>query len=412
MPVWSALDEKLNFQRRHPESFESVEERIFTFNIRDGHKWSDGEPLTSEDFRYMWEDVLSERGPVPGRLRSDAAGRRQAAGVRGRRPVDGALHLGCAQPGLPAGARRRAAASAWCCPPHYMKQFHEKYQDKDKLDADGRRRPRSRTGRRCISRMARQYRPENPRPADARSLAQHHQAAGRAVRVRAQPVLPPRRRERAATALYRPVPAQRQLVLDHPGQDRRRRERPAVHRHRLHRLHLPQGCREALPGEGRVCGNARRARASRCCPISTSATRSGGRCCGTCACAAHCRWRSTGARSTWRCSTGWPRKAPTRCCRRARSTSRNTRTPGSRMIPTRPTRCSTRRASRSATMTASACCPMAARRRSSSKRPAKARWRPTCSNSSPITGARSASRCSSAPRSATCSAAARSAARS
>ena len=35
---------------------------------------------------------------------------------------------------------------------------------------------------------------------------------------------------------------------------------------------------------------------------------------------------------------------------------------------------------RSATMTASGCCPTAARRRSSSKRPAKARWRPTCSN--------------------------------
>ena len=45
-------------------------------------------------------------------------------------------------------------------------------------------------------------------------------------------------------------------------------------------------------------------------------------------------------------------------------------------------------------------------------RPAKARWRPTCSSLSPTTGARSASRCSSAPRSATSSAAAPWAARS
>ena len=52
--------------------------------------------------------------------------------------------------------------------------------------------------------------------------------------------------------------------------------------------------------------------------------RSGGRCCRMCASAARCRWRSTGARSTWRCSTAWPRKAPTRCCRKARSSSRNT----------------------------------------------------------------------------------------
>jgi peptide/nickel transport system substrate-binding protein len=31
--------------------------RIFTFHLREGHKWSDGEPFTSEDFRYWWENV-------------------------------------------------------------------------------------------------------------------------------------------------------------------------------------------------------------------------------------------------------------------------------------------------------------------------------------------------------------------
>ena len=51
---------------------------------------------------------------------------------------------------------------------------------------------------------------------------------------------------------------------------------------------------------------------------------------------------STAARSTWPCSTALPRKAPIRCCRTARSSSRNTPRPGSRTIPTRPTRCSTR----------------------------------------------------------------------
>ena len=121
---------------------------------------------------------------------------------------------------------------------------------------------------------------------------------------------------------------------------------------------------------------------------------------------------STGARSTWRCSTAWARKAPTRCFRKARSTSQNTRTPGSLMIRTRPTRCSTKSASQNATTMASAFCPTDGAPRSSSNRPAKARSRPTCLNLSRITGARSASRCSSGRRNATSSAAAPWAARS
>ena len=37
-----------------------VEEgRIFTLHLRKGHKWSDGQPFTSEDFRYYFEDVAS-----------------------------------------------------------------------------------------------------------------------------------------------------------------------------------------------------------------------------------------------------------------------------------------------------------------------------------------------------------------
>ena len=43
-------------------------DRVFTFHLRKGHRWSDGSPFTSEDFRYFWEDVandpkLSPSGP-------------------------------------------------------------------------------------------------------------------------------------------------------------------------------------------------------------------------------------------------------------------------------------------------------------------------------------------------------------
>ncbi|WP_425083963.1 ABC transporter substrate-binding protein [Ruegeria profundi] len=49
-------------------SFENDGNRKFTLHLREGHKWSDGSPFTSEDFRYWWEDVannelLSPSGP-------------------------------------------------------------------------------------------------------------------------------------------------------------------------------------------------------------------------------------------------------------------------------------------------------------------------------------------------------------
>src|SRR5690242_420411 len=31
--------------------------RSFTLRLRTGHKWSDGQPFTAEDFRYWFEDV-------------------------------------------------------------------------------------------------------------------------------------------------------------------------------------------------------------------------------------------------------------------------------------------------------------------------------------------------------------------
>ncbi|GJE40321.1 ABC transporter substrate-binding protein [Methylobacterium persicinum] len=37
----------------------------FTFTLREGHRWSDGHPFTSEDFRYYWEDVANEKELSP-----------------------------------------------------------------------------------------------------------------------------------------------------------------------------------------------------------------------------------------------------------------------------------------------------------------------------------------------------------
>jgi len=47
------------------KSFDVVENRIFTFNLRKGHRWSDGAPFTSEDFRYWWENVANNKKLSP-----------------------------------------------------------------------------------------------------------------------------------------------------------------------------------------------------------------------------------------------------------------------------------------------------------------------------------------------------------
>lgn len=42
------------------------EDRVFTLHLRRGHRWSDGQPFTTEDFRYFWEDVALNRDLSPG----------------------------------------------------------------------------------------------------------------------------------------------------------------------------------------------------------------------------------------------------------------------------------------------------------------------------------------------------------
>ena len=41
------------------KKFEVKDGRIFTLHLRKGHRWSDGHPFTSEDFRYYFEDVAT-----------------------------------------------------------------------------------------------------------------------------------------------------------------------------------------------------------------------------------------------------------------------------------------------------------------------------------------------------------------
>lgn len=153
-------DEKLQLHADILESFEVVEDRIFTFHIRAGHRWSDGSYLTAEDFRYCWEDVILNkelrRGGLPRELMVD-----------GKPPTFEVINAGTirytwAAPNpdfLPQLAAPQALVIVM--PSAYMKQFHKKYQDEFRLSALMRQ-YRVKKWIDLHIKMSRSYRPENP----------------------------------------------------------------------------------------------------------------------------------------------------------------------------------------------------------------------------------------------------------
>lgn len=125
-------DRELNLEADLLARVENVDDRIFTLHLRPGHKWSDGHPFTSEDFRYFWEDVannpeLSPNGPGADFL---------ADGMLPSVEILDALSLRYtwAKPNpLFLDFQARASPLFIYRPAHYLKQFHKRYGDPDWL---------------------------------------------------------------------------------------------------------------------------------------------------------------------------------------------------------------------------------------------------------------------------------------
>jgi peptide/nickel transport system substrate-binding protein len=119
------------------ESFEVLEGRIFTLKLRKGHRWSDGHPFTTEDFRYYWEDVANIKELSP-------AGPPRDLLVDGQPPLfevlsDTVVRYTWQKPN-PHFLPRQAGASPLFIyrPAHYLKPFHKKYSEKvRKAEAEG-----------------------------------------------------------------------------------------------------------------------------------------------------------------------------------------------------------------------------------------------------------------------------------
>ena len=115
------------------ESLENEGDRAFTFHLRAGHKWSDGQPFTSADFRYYWEDVANDPDLSP-------LGVPQIFVVDGELPIveiidETTVRYTWSSPNpylLPELAASRPLMIF--SPAHYLRQFHGKYADAATLE--------------------------------------------------------------------------------------------------------------------------------------------------------------------------------------------------------------------------------------------------------------------------------------
>ena len=109
-------------------------DQIFTFHLRPGHRWSNGKPFTSEDFRYYWEDIalnefLSPFGPPEALL------------VNGEPPSVKIIDKHTVRYSWPAPNPLFAPALAAArplyiyAPAHYLRGFHASYVAEEKLKA-------------------------------------------------------------------------------------------------------------------------------------------------------------------------------------------------------------------------------------------------------------------------------------
>ncbi len=128
------FDQSYNLVSDILESFEVEDARIFTLRLRKGHKWSDGAPFTTEDFRYWWEDVANNTDLAP-------LGAPIFMKVDGEVPtveiIDAQTIRYTWQKPNPTFLPRLAGPRPPFIyrPAHYMKQFHAKYAEQPALDA-------------------------------------------------------------------------------------------------------------------------------------------------------------------------------------------------------------------------------------------------------------------------------------
>src|SRR5215472_15799157 len=116
------------------KSIKVEDNRIFTLHLRKGHRWSDGQPFTSEDFRYWFEDVAQNKHLSPSGMPISMLPQGEAP--RFEVISDTTVRYNWERPN-PLFLPDLAGPSPLYIyrPAHYLKPFHQKYAQREKLDA-------------------------------------------------------------------------------------------------------------------------------------------------------------------------------------------------------------------------------------------------------------------------------------
>ena len=154
------FDQDLNLGPDILESYTVEEGRIFTFYLRDGHKWSDGSDFTSDDFAYYWNDVILNLNLKRGGPPTDFKAHGQVCQFE---VLDRLTVRYFWDNPAPQFLPRLAdpVPLTLMLPAAYMRQFHEDFQEPDIL-AQHVEKHRVSDWKRLHTKMSRQNRPENP----------------------------------------------------------------------------------------------------------------------------------------------------------------------------------------------------------------------------------------------------------
>ncbi len=124
----------------------SEDGKTITIFLRKGAKWSDGQPLTADDFMFWFEDIYSNKDIVPTPFPEMTINGKP--GVMKKiddftvafefpEPYAYFVYQLAGSTGIGAGFATRGGFQNWggaCCPAHYLKQFLPKYSSQAEVD--------------------------------------------------------------------------------------------------------------------------------------------------------------------------------------------------------------------------------------------------------------------------------------
>lgn len=125
------------------ESFEvSDDNTVFTFHMRAGLKWSDGEPVTTEDVRFTWENIYGNDKLTPAGLKARFRVGNDPKGEPGVLEITDDYTFSITYPAPYGGFLRNLVIEGWngytelINPAHVLKPWHIDFTTLDALQAD------------------------------------------------------------------------------------------------------------------------------------------------------------------------------------------------------------------------------------------------------------------------------------